>query len=783
MPKLSCLAIFSFTVCQVFGGTVDFRSARPVWPKGEERTANASVRFVASFDAPSESKVVLRATGASLYRIRLNGAFAGYGPARGPVGFFRVDEWPLAVKAGRNEVELEMAGYCCESYYFPEQPSFLQAEVVSADGCVLAATGEKGAFAAFATDRVRKAPRYSGQRTFAEVYRLGGSARSALELAEQPSVRLIERIAPYPDFALNPHLKIVSRADVVPNPEKRVTPPDFIGFRTKTAWRTAFYERELEVNSWREGVCVDFANRRACAEAFPQTFDPGASVMLDAGLNDTGFFGATVDVKTPGRLILTFDEILSDGEVDPCRMGCCNVVEWVFVKPGRYQIETIEPYVWRYANLFVRSGELMVSDPFVRTFKNPAIGRASFRASDPALERVFAAAKETFAQNAVDIFTDCPSRERAGWLCDSVFIGRVNRALTGTAEQERLFLQNYQLPKSFACLPLGMVPMCYPADQKKGIFIPNWAMWLVLEVEEYLARSGDRATVDALRPRLEGIVEFLRQCMNADGLLQNLPSWIFVEWSAANKLVRDVNYPSNMACAEVLDVMDRLYGRPDYAAEAAAMRETIRRQSWTGKWFCDNAVVQPDGSLKLSGHCTETCQYYAFFFRTATPKTHPELWRTLVRDFGPKCLADDKVTLKSHPEIWPSNAFIGNYLRLECLSREGLAKDILDETKDYFDYMAKRTGTLWEHDKTTASCNHGFASHVAITLYRDILGIRSVDSARRTVTVAAPEGLALDWCEGALPLSATETMTMSWRKGADGKPVVKLDLPKGWVLK
>ena len=783
MHRLLSFAGVSLLAAQVAAETPEFAAARPVWPKDEERTVNASVRFVAAFDAPEGTKVVLRATGASLYRIRLNGEFAGYGPARGPVGFFRVDEWPLAVKTGRNEVELEMAGYFCESYYIPEQPSFLQAEVVTADGRVLAATGEKGAFAAFATDRVRKAPRYSYQRTFAEIYRLGGAPRATYELAEQPSVRLIERIAPYPDFALNPFLKIVSKADVVPNPEKTVRPLGFITFKTKPASRTAFAEDELEVNSWRDGAYVDFRNRRACTETFPQKFVPGTSVMLDAGINDTGFFGATVDVKTPGKLILTFDEVLSDGEVDPRRMTCCNVVEWVFEKPGRYRIETIEPYVWRYANLFVRSGELTVREPFVRTFKNSTIGRASFRASDPTLERIFAAAKETFAQNAVDVFTDCPSRERAGWLCDSFFLGRVSRALTGNCDLERLFLQNYQLPESFACIPSDMVPMCYPADHKQGFFIPNWAMWLIVEVEEYLARSGDRTTVDALRPRLEGIVELLRQYKNTDGLLQNLPSWIFVEWSAANKLVRDVNYPSNMAFAEVLDVMDRLYGRPDYAAEAAEMRETIRRQSWTGKWFCDNAVIQPDGSLKLSGHCTETCQYYAFFFKTATPETHPELWRTLVADFGPKRLCEDKVTLKSHPEIWPSNAFIGNYLRLECLSRAGFSKEILDETKGFFLYMAERTGTLWEMISTTASCNHGFASHAAITLYRDILGIRNVDYPRKTVTVAAPTDLPLDWCEGTLPLSPTDAMTMSWRKDASGKPVVTLDLPQGWRRK
>ena len=40
--------------------------------------------------------------------------------------------------------------------------------------------------------------------------------------------------------------------------------------------------------------------------------------------------------------------------------------------------------------------------------------RAAFRASDPALVKIFGAAMESFRQNAVDVFMDCPGRERAG---------------------------------------------------------------------------------------------------------------------------------------------------------------------------------------------------------------------------------------------------------------------------------------------------------------------------------------------------------------------------------
>jgi hypothetical protein len=232
-----------------------------------------------------------------------------------------------------------------------------------------------------------------------------------------------------------------------------------------------------------------------------------------------------------------------------------------------------------------------------------------------------------------------------------------------------------------------------------------------------------------------------------------------------------------MMWAEVLDVMNRLYGRKDLAEEAAKIRETVRRQSWNGQWFCDNAVRGKDGALRLSGECTETCQYYAFYFRTATPQSHPELWKTMVEDFGPK-----RKQTKKHPKIWPSNAFIGNYLRLECLSREGLSSQILDEMQGFFLYMAERTGTLWEHDRTSASCCHGFASHVAVTYLRDIVGIRKIDYRQKTVTFSPPKDLKIESISMEIPLGKDEIMVAGWKK-ENGKIVETLKLPPTWSRK
>ena len=131
-----------------------FVKAVPVWAAGREKEMNVTLVFVATFDvadAETAKNIVLRSTGSTIMRVRVNGKFAGYGPARGPHGWFRVDEWKIGalLKPGQNRVVVEVAGYNANSYYHLDQPSFLQAEIVDGAGNVLAATNagkSEGAF-------------------------------------------------------------------------------------------------------------------------------------------------------------------------------------------------------------------------------------------------------------------------------------------------------------------------------------------------------------------------------------------------------------------------------------------------------------------------------------------------------------------------------------------------------------------------------------------------------------------------------------------------------------
>ena len=145
---------------------------------------------------------------------------------------------------------------------------------------------------------------------------------------------------------------------------------------------------------------------------------------------------------------------------------------------------------------------------------------------------------------------------------------------------------------------------------------------------------------------------------------------------------------------------------PELAEKGRTLAETIRRRSYNGRFFTDHEVIDKTGRYVNPGHQSEACQYYAFFLGIADRECYPELWRTLVGDFGPERAAD------CWPDVAPANAFIGDYLRLELLYLDGQREKLLADIRGFFLPMAERTGTLWENNLPTASCCHGFASHV-----------------------------------------------------------------------
>ena len=693
-----------------------FRKAIPVWEKGTAKDMNRTVCFVATVPA-TKQEVTLAAAASCAFILTVNGVYVAHGPARCCHGYFRVDEYDLSRYMTKeiNTVALRVASYNVNAFSYLNQPGFLCAEIIRGDE-IIAATGDAGFTAYPVTERVQKVQRYSFQRTFAETYRLSAGAfdyevnphTTATPVETEPAVagHFLCRDIPYSDDEDVYPVSVIHRGSLAYSEKesyynsREIT---LIGERY-----LAYKEEEQDYSSHREIGKIDPFGQTDVSESV-DTISLAADTYADIEFpcNTTGIYEFDLEAEADGELFVLFDEILLDGQVKPFRMGLSGIIT-VIAKAGKYHLECAMPHTMKYARIMAKGAPMTIKGLHLHhvAFPQSAI-TATYAEGDETMQRIYDAAIETYRANSVDIYMDCPSRERAGWLCDSFFTSRVEHTLTGKSLLERAFLQNFLLPESFEFIPQGMLPMCYPSDHYDETYIPNWAMWYAVELCEYFARTGDREFVDGAKDKMYALMDFFKKYENEYGLLEKLESWVFLEWSKSNELTQDVSFASNMLYVYMLDGLGKLYGDEALQKKADALRNVINEMAMTESGFyCDNAYRR-DGKLVLSGERTESCQYYAFFCNVATPESHPWLWNTLVHDFG-----YDRVEKGVYPEIWPANAFIGNYLRLDLLDRYGLKAELYDNIKGYFAYMANKTGTLWELVSDTASCNHGFASHV-----------------------------------------------------------------------
>ena len=654
-----------------------------VWG-GDRAQKNTELWFSLKINTPCD---ILRVSAVDFFQIFTDGTLCAFGPERAPAGYSRIKT--VDVKNAR-EILIKVVGYNVPSYACDLQPPFFGAEVLS-QGEVLYSTFDFSCQKSGC--KITDMPRYSGQRGFVEGYDYTDNTLQNIEMYEVPAPTILDTIseqAGYNTLAFD----FIERGEFTGfSSAREIKPRNSDSFVVET---------ELLENTKTGFFFSDFSLQK----------------------EKTGFLRLEIQADEPTTLYAVFDEYLPDGKWCFRRSGC-NDFLMIKCPKGRYSFLSFEPYALKHLKLLI-SGKAHIK-PSLVLLENVNAERVKI-VGDEKICEVFEAARNTFLQNAVDIFTDCPGRERAGWLCDSYFTAMAERLFTGENRIEKRFLENFLLANTPE-IEKNMLPMCFPSEQQSGRYIPNWALWFVLEICEYYARTKDRAFVDEAKEKVYGVLDFFKPFLNEFGLIEDLRAenrWVFIEWSIANSLeyVQGVNFPTNMLYAYALQKAGELYADDTLKQRGQAIKKRIETLSFNGEFFVDNAV-RVDGRLVCcQDHISETCQYYALFTGLCPTKAFAD---TLRLEFGPR-------RTNAYEHVGKSNMFIGNYLRLFWLCDIGEYDLAVQGCVDYFYDMAKKTGTLWEKNLPTASCNHGFASVAAVILAKCLVGYQTVENGKAVLS-------------------------------------------------
>ena len=678
-----------------------------VWAEGQKNQMNRAFAFVLDLGKKQMGEICLSA--ASCYKVIADGKLMGFGPNRTAHGYARAAVYPFNAQYITVEVQSHFVPNFC---WVKREPFF---------ACVLKTESGKEYFAedfnCFAlSDRVQKVRRYSFQRGFCETY-INEKDRTALYFCKPqnafPRVKTEKAELPHllPSETLNPALSEIFAEKVIDSGYCKTSPEIAVYVdRTETLIGTV-------IEGFKRGEWQDFSTDEISRITYLSGAKSGdyAYETLDFSRIVTGIVEVEIIAGNAGEVFFAFDEILSDEKlktIKPFRGDTANVFKWTVKKAGVYNLSAFELYAFRYANVITSAG--VKANVKVRAYENPEAGKMLFECDDKKIERIMEAARHTFAHNAVDLLTDCPSRERAGWLSDSFFSSVAERVFTGDNKVERAFLQNYILADKSGH-PKGMIPRCYPADYyEEDGFIPNWSLWYILEIYKYFTQYGYDETVEKSRANVEGILNYFVDFENEFGVLEDLKGWIFVEWSAANNSdhINGINVPSNACYYASLLAAAKVYGIKGLKEKAEKVKDYLLKNAYVDGFFVDNLIRNEKGDIIPTENYTETCQYYMFFFKCADKHTHKELFDKMLNEYG----KSDSSASGGNPvkkQLTPSNMIYGVYMRLELLMREQKRVELLNECVRYFYDMTQKTGTLWENNTASASCDHGFASYVS----------------------------------------------------------------------
>lgn len=709
-----------------------FLKAKAIWAEGKEDELNSSLFFKTVIYQKGTYKFSLCAN--NFYRIFINGKLKGYGPSRDAHDYYRVDNYKFDLNETCNVIVIEVSGSNCNSFYALNTKPFFICEIKNEyDGVIK--TSDKD-FTIFNNEtRIRKVTRFAYQRAFSESYNIDDRLNILLNTPLEPyrdydgvvikNLKFEDRIVNYPILKFNEYQLIENGISFINENKKiyedRYQVLDYLKIFPKDEW---------EIDSNKVASQLDFKlnneHKKLLKKWSFATFSNKISL--------TGFIRLKLKVKKDALIYVIFDEIdiKEKGKedligIDFSRNTTHNCITYS-LKEGDYNLISFEPYTLKYARIICLEGEVSISKFGVIKYENKDCS-IKYNFNNEKINKVFDAAINTFKQNAVDLLTDCPSRERAGWLCDSYFSGQAEPILTGYNLVESAFLDNYSKCEKDN-LPKGMIPMCYPADFPSKEFIPNWSLWYILEIYNYINRGGSKSILNSSINNIKGILDYFKDFENELGLLENLKGWIFVEWSKANDIefIKGINYPTNMLYSEALIKAGILLNDNNLINKGNKLKEIIYKYSFNNEFFIDNSIRDKDNNIIPTDHTTETCQYYALYFNIIKKEDNEDYFNKMINNFGE--YRDDKLI---YPNVYKSNVLMGILLRLMILNKYGLYNKVFNESIEYFYKMAITNGTLWEHDSIFASLNHCFTSFIVNIILEANFGLTFIDYKNKNI--------------------------------------------------
>lgn len=772
---------------------------------------NIFVHFRKTFDLTEKPvRAVAHISADSRYKLYVNGHYVGRGPVRSDLVWQYYDEYDIApyLRPGRNVIAALVHYYGQDTgWYLTRRPGFLfQCVVQPSHAAPIMLASDSSWKTLRARSWMQHTPRVNGALGFVEVYdatkEVNGWNLPNHDDSSWQSAQVMSSVS-----GENPLENLFFWENLVPRSipmllEEEIRPAKVLQVAevqdlSPGGAPTLAHQMSQESPQTLKNCKVENAESllRPEGAAIIQTslyqgsgaVNCSAVVVFDFGREVTGYPRIELDGIAGGIVDIGVSEGLADGRVRPAHNGLH--VNRYLMKDGAQQFETFEWDGFRYLQLTIRNSPRPIRlRKVAANFTSYPVGnRGAFQSSDPVLNRIWEASRYTTQLTMHDAYEDCPNREQRQWVGDAYVQTKVNYAVFGDTKLAAKFLRQIaQAQRSD-----GMIPAFYPgndggADIVHGLLIKDFALHWVSSIWEYYRFTGDRKAVQEFYPNAVKVMDYFSRYINLNGLLSDIPPWIFGDWVVLDKrgentILNALFYNSLLEVSQMAGLLGDRAHEQQYSSMAKRIKLAINERLWDERrGVYVDANVEGSRSRRVSQHSNSLC----LLFDIASPEKRPRILSYIfdkdrvkldARGFeggseqasAPFDVEHDVVSAQPFFMHWVNAglAHVGEYDRMVGLVRE-LWGNMID---------AGAT-CLWEVWNPHASQCHGWSATPGYDLIHYVLGIRGVSPGYGQVSVE-PHPAGVSSAKGIFP-SVQGDISVSW-EATESRFDLAVILPKG----
>ena len=490
----------------------------------------------------------------------------------------------------------------------------------------------------------------------------------------------------------------------------------------------------------------------------------GSAFVFDMGATTLG--RVFVEFEAPAGAVIdtgTAESLSPQGRPNILkRSGLFAVERHIAAGGGPERMECFEPRGFRYLQVNVKGSSSPVKLQRVGVVEQiyPYSEDGRFECSDPLLNDVWEIGWRALRMCSEDVYTDCPSRERA--LYGGDFFVEMAVSMAGSSDLRlikrciQLFVDHQSEHSPFIA---SRVPAKRPKKMGAKPGLADYALLVLLAWDWCVRRSGDLAFAEKHYRAFSGLIDIYLAHKGPEGLVDcGRP---FIRHKKFDKGAYNAGIHALLVGA--LDSMQRMAcrlggddGAQRYRRERDELRELARETFYDPErgLFCDG--VRDGRRLPGSEPVTNAV---AVLFGLADPQQTREVAEYMEKQLRRSDACIDDMLLSPYSGFYAMGA-------LYKLGLESVAELLI--RRDWGKMVLEGATTAWEHFDSGKSLCHAWGAAPTYYLSTRALGVElgfpRMDGLDRVLI--APQSDTLSWARGVVQhrLGAVE---VSWRVAGD----------------